>query len=110
MNHTEIDKETYRAGETLRLTIVNYGEKPVVIGKPYTVYRLANGTWILCRELTPSIGDRRGLPNTGRSKLHPDHQPGKAEPELYKVVKSAYGYHDSIGLLLKKVFRVVGKP
>jgi hypothetical protein len=41
----QLDKEVYRAGENLTLTITNTGSEPIIVGGSYRLYRLENGSW-----------------------------------------------------------------
>ena len=100
------DKDAYRAGETLRLIIVNYGEEPILVGRPYTVYRLVNDTWVLCRRLTPSAWTAEAYLVPGGLNFTLTISLEGAEPGVYKIVKKVYGYRDPVGMLLETRFVV----
>ncbi len=40
-----LDKEKYHAGENAKLTVINKGDVPIVLGIPYGLYRYENGSW-----------------------------------------------------------------
>ncbi len=103
----KLDKNTYHIGETVKLEIINLGETPVSLSRPYEIYYWDNGQWVFADELTP---DAWTMELIVLGKYHSFTQYISLEnavPGKYKVVKVVHGEGTNAYMRLEVEFTVV---
>ncbi len=118
----KLDKTTYRVGEKATLTIINTGERAILTGDPYVLYRWENDRWVKINlGFTFTMIGWMVPPGSNWTQIIPlailvsDGAFGKLEPlppGRYRVVKSVFPYQSGSlrrrELTLSAEFEVVG--
>lgn len=101
-----LDRRVYRVGDTARLTVVNLGEAPLILGRPYRIYWWNGSAWEFSDRLTPDVWTmevyilKKGDSFTQELSLE------GARPGRYKVVKEALEEGADLRLTLEVEFQV----
>ncbi len=118
----KLDKTTYHVGEKATLTIINTGERAILTGDPYVLYRWENDRWVKINPgFTFTMIGWMVSPGSNWTQIIPlaiwvsDGAFGKLEPlppGRYRVVKSVSPYQSGSlrrrELTLSAEFEVVG--
>ncbi len=103
-----LDKNVYRVGETVEFKIVNLGGTPISFGRPYQVYYLDNGKWVIADNLIPDTWTMELIVLEKNGSYAQRISLENAVPGQYKIVKIIHGEGTNITMRLETEFTVIG--